>query len=77
MAEQTLPGRTLTTPAMVHKKPAFFRSARFQENFVSGVATLLCLAGLIVVLFPAFWMLSTSLKGQIEAPINGRMIFFP
>jgi len=67
MAEQTLPRRTLATPAISAKKPAFFRSARFQENFVSAIATLICFAGLAIVLFPVFWMLSTSVKGPIEA----------
>ncbi len=66
MAEQTLPNRTLAPQSIAHKKPTLFRSARFQENLLSTAATLVCLVGLIVVLFPAFWMLSTSLKGQLE-----------
>jgi multiple sugar transport system permease protein len=66
MAEQTLPGGSLTARAVVTHKPSIFGSARFQDYLIRTVATLICTAGLVVVLFPAFWMLSTSLKSQLE-----------
>ncbi|MEZ4861684.1 MAG: carbohydrate ABC transporter permease [Caldilineaceae bacterium] len=66
MAEQTLSGPAVTTRQIQATKPTLLRSARFQENFVRVVATLICTVGLAIVLFPAFWMLSTSLKSQIE-----------
>lgn len=34
---------------------------------MAGIATAILVLGLTVVLFPLFWMLSTSLKGEIEA----------
>lgn len=67
MAQQTLTDRPLVSQPVAQAKPRLFGSVRFQENFISTVATLLCLAGLGIVLFPVFWMLSTSLKGPIEA----------
>lgn len=66
MAEQTLTGRTLATRPVIARRTNLFGSARFQENFIRVVATLICIAGLAIVLFPAFWMLTTSLKSQIE-----------
>lgn len=68
MAQQTLSTpSSATTPIGIQRKPSILHSARFQENFISTVATLICLIGLGVVLFPVFWMLSTSLKSQLEA----------
>jgi len=66
MAEQTL-SRPLAASSVARRKPTILRSARFQENLVRTIATLICFAGLVIVLFPVFWMLSTSLKGPIEA----------
>jgi multiple sugar transport system permease protein len=66
MAEQTLPSRTLATRPIVTQRTKIFGSTRFRENFVRVVATLICTVGLAVVLFPAFWMFTTSLKSQIE-----------
>ena len=67
MAQQTLSSPTLATQPRVQPKSSFLRSASFQENFIRTVATLVCIAGLVIVLFPIFWMFSTSLKSQIEA----------
>ncbi|RIK29232.1 MAG: sugar ABC transporter ATP-binding protein [Chloroflexi bacterium] len=67
MAEQTLSTRTLGPQRVATERPSIFRTQRFQENFTRVVATILCTIGLVVVLFPAYWMFSTSLKGQIEA----------
>ena len=65
MAEQT---QTLA-PAVsaTSHKPRLWASKEFQENFYAVLATLIAIMGLLIVLFPIFWMLSTSLKGQIEA----------
>ena len=67
MAQQTLTNPTTATTARSTQRPAFYRTMRFQENVISVAATLVCIAGLAVVLFPVFWMLTTSLKSQIEA----------
>jgi len=53
-------------PAVVGSKPSGFSSKRFQENFWVTVATVVSIIGLLFLLFPIFWMLSTSLKGEIE-----------
>jgi multiple sugar transport system permease protein len=67
MAEQTLtPSASLARKAAESTRPSFLRSARFQENFIRVMATLIATAGLVVVMFPVFWMLSTSLKSQLE-----------
>lgn len=66
MAEQTLSHGALDTRHLVRQKPRLFGSARFQENFISTIATLVATLGLGIVLFPVLWMLSTSLKGDIE-----------
>src|SRR5215211_6977030 len=42
-------------------------SRKFQDRLIRAVATVLCLAGVAVVLLPAAWMVSTSLKTQFEA----------
>jgi multiple sugar transport system permease protein len=66
MAEQTFSTRTVAPQTITSERPSIFRTARFQENFIRAVATIICTAGLVVVLFPAFWMFTTSLKSQIE-----------
>jgi ABC-type glycerol-3-phosphate transport system permease component len=67
MAEQSLTSSaTLARSVDTYKKPSLLRSARFQENLIRTVATLIVTVGLAVVLFPVAWMLSTSLKSQIE-----------
>src|SRR5688500_17177608 len=65
MAEQTqsLAPTVVTTP----HKHRLWASKEFQENFYAVLATLVAIMGLAIVLFPIFWMLSTSLKGQVEA----------
>jgi ABC-type glycerol-3-phosphate transport system permease component len=67
MAEQSLTSSaTLAREVETYKKPSVFQSARFQENVTRVVATLIVTVGLGLVLFPVAWMLSTSLKSQIE-----------
>lgn len=67
MAEQSIPSQTLAAQTARLSKPSIFRTTRFQENFIRVTATIIVTFGLAVVLFPAFWMLSTSLKSQLEA----------
>lgn len=43
-----------------------FLGQRRQELVIRTVATILCILGLIIVLFPLVWMLSTSLKTKAE-----------
>ncbi|MBV7338417.1 carbohydrate ABC transporter permease [Chloroflexi bacterium TSY] len=67
MAEQSLTSNSqLEATAIDYGKPRLFGSARFQENFIATVATLIALLGLGLVMFPILWMLSTSLKSEIE-----------
>ncbi len=42
-------------------------SQKFQERLLSTVCTLICILGVILILFPVGWMLSTSLKTRFEA----------
>src|SRR5919202_1096886 len=52
-------------------RPSGFRqlwaSQRFQDQLLTTVCTILCILGVLVVLFPIGWMLSTSLKTRFEA----------
>ena len=67
MAEQSLTHPTdLRTAPTGSTKPRFRKTASFQENLIRTLATLTVLAGLVVVLFPIFWMLSMSLKSELE-----------
>lgn len=52
-------------PATVHKT-SFFRTIRFEEMLTRTISTGLALFGLLIILFPIAWMLSTSLKTQME-----------
>ena len=66
MAEQS---QTLSKTAALtgqHKK-RFWSGKQFQENFNTVMATVIATLGLALVLFPIVWMLSTSLKGEVEA----------
>ncbi|MCE2468671.1 MAG: carbohydrate ABC transporter permease [Caldilineaceae bacterium] len=64
MAEQTA---AQPFAPVVDRVPTRSLSIRGQERLVAGIATAVLVLGLTVVLFPLFWMLSTSLKGEIEA----------
>jgi multiple sugar transport system permease protein len=65
MAEQAL--STSIERTQTGNPPRRFASKRFQENLNSVLATLAVTAGALLILFPVVWMLSTSLKGQVEA----------
>src|SRR5690348_6720207 len=41
-------------------------SKKGQDQIIRVVATVLCLLGLVVILFPLAWMISTSLKTRLE-----------
>lgn len=64
MTEQTLsPSLTSDAPGARARN----LSIQGQERLMASIATTVLLLGLSVVLFPLFWMLSTSLKGEVEA----------
>ncbi len=42
-------------------------SQKFQDQLLTTVCTILCIMGVLVILFPIGWMLSTSLKTRFEA----------
>ena len=67
MAERTQALRTQTAAKAKVSRGSLWASKQFQEDFIAVVATILATLGLLLVLFPIAWMLSTSLKGQIEA----------
>lgn len=53
MAEQSLTSNSqLEATAIDYGKPRLFGSARFQENFIATVATLVALLGLGIVMIP-------------------------
>ena len=63
MATQTSP--QIAQPATVVRK-GVWASKRRQEMIVRVGATLILLAGLLLILFPLAWMISTSLKTRAE-----------
>src|SRR5262249_50762163 len=63
MATQTT--SPVTRPAPVARKGVWASKQR-QEQIIRILATLLCLLGLVVILFPLAWMFSTSLKTRAE-----------
>lgn len=67
MAEQTLSqSPDLAGGVTSHKKPNYLRTTRFQERLIQILATTTITIGLVVVLFPIIWMLSVSLKTELE-----------
>jgi multiple sugar transport system permease protein len=50
----------------LQSQPSFFRGKQFQERFTLVLATVLCVLGAAIVLFPVAWMVSTSLKTRTE-----------
>lgn len=42
-------------------------SQKFQDRLLTTVSTILCILGVLIILFPVGWMLSTSLKTRFEA----------
>lgn len=62
-------GQTISSPISSDTARTAPRTltTRGQERMMAGIVTGVLLLGLLVVLFPLFWMFSTSLKGEIEA----------
>jgi multiple sugar transport system permease protein len=54
-----------------HAEPTGFRqllaSQKFQDRLTTVIATILCIMGVLIILFPVGWMVSTSLKTRFEA----------
>ena len=42
-------------------------SKAFQDRLLTVTCTILCIIGVIIILFPLGWMISTSLKTRAEA----------
>ncbi len=63
MATQT--SSPVATPAPITRR-GLWTSKKGQDQIIRIVATLLCLLGLVVLLFPLAWMISTSLKTRLE-----------
>ena len=63
MATQT--GTQATRPTTVARRGAWTSKKR-QDQIIRIAATVICLLGLIVILFPLAWMISTSLKTRAE-----------
>jgi len=67
MAGQTLPQNVARSAIAPSRPSGFLATKRAQERFVVILSTTIAILLLVVLLFPIFWMASTSLKGQIEA----------
>ena len=63
MATQT--GSQVTRPASTVRRGALSSKKR-QDMIIRIAATVICLLGLVVILFPLAWMISTSLKTRAE-----------
>lgn len=47
-------------------RTGFLATKKGQDRMIQVVSTVLCLLGLIIILFPLVWMISTSLKTKAE-----------
>ncbi|HEU5102066.1 MAG TPA: carbohydrate ABC transporter permease [Roseiflexaceae bacterium] len=61
-----------TTPSPVARsaaaaKPRLWASRKGQDQIIRVLATVICIVGAIIILFPIGWMLSTSLKTRVES----------
>ncbi|MBC8077923.1 MAG: carbohydrate ABC transporter permease, partial [Chloroflexales bacterium] len=50
-----------TSVAQPVARRSFLSSRRGQELTIKTIATVLCILGTILIMFPIFWMVSTSL----------------
>jgi multiple sugar transport system permease protein len=48
-------------------RPRLWASKQGQDQIIAVGATLLCIIGVLIILFPLGWMISTSLKTRVEA----------
>lgn len=55
-----------TSVARPAARKSFLSGRRGQELTIKTIATVLCILGTILIMFPIFWMVSTSLKTQSE-----------
>jgi multiple sugar transport system permease protein len=67
MAEKGLVTAQVGPVAQATPQRAFWQSRRFQDRLTRTIAFSIAMFGLIFLLFPLAWMISTSLKGQVEA----------
>lgn len=65
MSNATLPMKS-QSGAVTRPRGRLWLSQKFQERVIRAIATVLCLVGVAVVLLPAVWMVSTSLKTDFE-----------
>jgi len=63
MATQT--GRQVTQTTSTVRQGALASKKR-QDQIIRAAATIICLLGLVVILFPLAWMISTALKTRAE-----------
>lgn len=57
---------TTSIEQAVPSSSRYMTSKRRQELIIRSLATLVCVAGLVIILFPLVWMISTSLKTRAE-----------
>ena len=67
MAERGLVTPQTGPTQRIVPRPKFWASRRFQEGTTNTISFLIAASGLFILLFPLAWMISTSLKGQVEA----------
>ena len=53
-------------PATTHRR-ALWASKRGQEQFIRIAALVIAIVGVLIILFPLGWMISTSLKTRVES----------
>jgi ABC-type glycerol-3-phosphate transport system permease component len=61
-----------TTPSAVARagaaaKPRLWTSKKGQDQIIRVLATVVCIIGVLIILFPLGWMISTSLKTRVES----------
>lgn len=59
---------TPTSPAQALPRKNAYASKRNREMVITVIATIVCIIGALIVLFPLAWMVSTSLKTKAEVP---------
>ena len=57
---------TSTAAAQTQARSGFLASKKTRERLISVIATIVCIVGAIIILFPLAWMISTSLKTRAE-----------
>ncbi len=60
---------TRTSPSIAQAPAArrrLWTSQKGQERIIQVISTIVCLLGLLIILFPLAWMFSTALKSRVE-----------